>query len=152
MGYLYFTLVSALMLLIVIALMFYKRDKEKPNSRLSQKPKNPRKMAQSSSAIPAAQKKYLEGGKYSPSYQSNPDLAKHVERFLGGTTSRSNNSVAEKINEVDESAADEFLLGDNRREYPAGEKDEKKAVEAPEAVQLELDMEDTNDKRTAVNE
>jgi hypothetical protein len=152
LGYLYFTLVGALMILIVIALMFFTRAKEKPNPRLNQKSKSPRNMAQSPSTIPAGQIKNLIGRKYIPSYQSDLAVAKHVDRFLSGATSRSDNYIAEKKNDADEDAADEILLGDNGRDHPAGEKDEKEAIKAQKAVQLELGMGDTKDQLTAVNE
>jgi hypothetical protein len=137
LGYLYFILMSALMILIVIALMFFTRAKEKPNPRLNQKSKSPRNMAQSPSTIPAGQIKNLIGRKYIPSYQSDPAVAKQVDRFLSGATSRSDNSVAEKQSDADEDA---------------GEKDEKEAIKAQKAVQLELGMGDTKDQLTAVNE
>ncbi len=152
MGYLYFTLVSALMILIVIALMFFARDKEKPNPRLSQKPKSPKKMTQSPGSISAVQRKNLKGENYIPSYQNNSGVAQHIERFLSGTTSRSDNSIAETQDDAYEDTTDEIMLGDNGREHPRGEKDEKETIKAQETVQLEFDMEDTRDRVTAVNE
>lgn len=151
MGYLQFTLVSALMIVIVIALMMSSRDKEKSNSRVSQKPKNPGKMPQPSIAVPAVGRENLKGGSYTPSYQSNPDLAKHVERFLSGANIRSDHSIAEKQNDVDVGVIDEFLGGDNGLERSASGKDEREGVKTREMVQLELDIKDTKDWPAAAN-
>jgi hypothetical protein len=147
------------MLLIVIAFIFFERVKKKPNPRLSQKPKSPRNKEQSPStnlgirhSNLAVQQTSLQGKKYIPSYQSNPDAVKQVERFLSGATTRGDNSIAEKQNDADEDAADEISLGDKGREYPAGEKGENEAVNTQETVQLELGMEDTRGRLPAVNE
>ena len=151
MGYLHFTLATALMLLIVFAFMFLKR-KEKPNPRLSEKPKGPGNKEQSPTANPVVRRTELTGEKYIPSYQSHPDAVKHVERFLKEATPRVDNSTGEKQNKVDEDSADEILLADKGQENPAGERDKKEAVKAHEPVQLELGMEDTKDQLPAVNE
>jgi hypothetical protein len=90
--------------------------------------------------------------KYIPSYQSNPDAVKEIERFLSGATTRGDNSIAEKQNFAEEDTADEISLGNKGQEHPAGEKDEKEAVKAQEEVQLELGKENTSDKLSAINE
>ena len=152
MGYLYLALVTAVMLLIGFAFMFYDRTKEKSNPRLSQEPKSPGNKKQSASTNFAVPQTSQKGEKYIPSYQSNPDAVKQIERFLSGAAIRADNSIAEKQNDAAEDAADKISLGDTGREYPAGEKDEKEAVKAQETVQLELGIEETRDKPSAVNE
>jgi hypothetical protein len=147
------------MLLIVIAFIFIGRVKEKPNPRLSQEPKSHRNKEQSRSTNPAARHSNFavrqtgsKGEKYIPSYQSNPDAAKQIERFLSGATTRGDKSIAEMQNDADEDAADEISLDEKGRAHPAGDKDEKEAVKAQQPVQLELGMEDPKDKPLTVNE
>jgi hypothetical protein len=92
-----------------------------------------------------------KGEKYIPSYQSDPAAVKQVERFLSGTNTRDDHSIAEKQSDADEDAADKISLGEKGREYPVDEKDEIEAVKAQEAVRLELGTEDTRDKFSAIN-
>ena len=142
MGYLYFTIAAAVILLFIFACIFLDRIKEKFSPRLRRKPKSPGNKARSPGPSSAAQRTCSKGKKYIPSYQSNPKAVKHVERFLQGAITRGNHSKAEQENDADEDAAGENLLGDKGLENPAGEKDEKEAVKAQEPVQLELGMKD----------
>jgi hypothetical protein len=152
LGYLYIAFATTLMILIVVAFLFFEAKKEKPNPRLSQKPKSTRNKENTPGMNPAVRRTSLKGEKYIPSYQSNPEAVKHVERFLRGAATRSDKSTGEKQSHVDEVAADEILSADKGQEHPAGEKDEKEAIKAHEPVQLELGMEDTKDQLPAVNE
>ncbi len=110
MGYLYLALVTALMLLIVFAFMFFERVKDKPNPRLSQELKSLRNKEQSPSTNFTIRRTSSKGEKYIPSYQSDPDAVKQVERFLSGTTTRGDHSIAEKQSDADEDAADKISL------------------------------------------
>ena len=147
MDYLYFAFAAVLILVIVFAFVFSERAKEKPTPRLSQKPKSPGNREQSPGKKPEARPTNPNGGRYIPSYQSNPEAVKHIERFLNGFAARNDKSTPEKQN-----AADEILLSNNGREHPAGRKKGKKAVKAQEPVQLELGIEKTNDDFLTVNE
>jgi hypothetical protein len=145
--------------MIVFTFIYFKRTKTKPHPRSARKTKSLRSkeqfpdtnLAERHSNF-AVQQTNLKGEKYIPSYQSNPDAVKHVERFLQGAIKRGDNSKAEKQIGTDEDVTNKISLGDKTHEHPAGERDEKETVKIQEAMQLELGIEDTTDKLSAVNE
>ncbi len=140
MGYLYFTLATLPIILIVCAFIYFNRVKGNPKPRLSKKPKTPVDREQPRGKILAAGRDSLKGGKYVPSYQNDPEATRSIQRFLSGAVIRNDNSIAETPDTAGEDKADDSLLSNQGPEQPAGENDERETIKAQDPVQLELGM------------
>ena len=144
MGYLYFVLVVAVILAVICWFVFSEPAKEISRPRTQRKPTGLKAGEGAAGNAPKKQQMSLEGGRYIPSYKSNPDAVKHIERFLSGFAARK-----DQTEERRENADDERLPSGKKRNVPAG-RSESGAAQEP--VQLSLRIEDPDDDVLTVND
>jgi len=139
--YLYFALAIAAIVVIVCIFIYSEPAREVNRPRIRPKTKSHGTREQLTVTKPEERQTSLNGGRYVPSYQSNPDAVKHIERFLRGFAAAVKPNTAEKCS----ADADE-------QKYPAGKRAEKESIKTEDPAQLELGIENNGDDFRTVNE
>ena len=146
MDYLNFTFVFIVLLLIVLALFYSTRKSGEEHQAPHYKVDHPAGDDHPRKLKNPARSETLEGQKYVPTYQGNPDVAEHIARFLDGAT-RGDNPEEQGLHGADVLAAD-GIDGD------LGESDTTASQEnrAADSDQIEAGVDSAGKNASVVNE